>query len=335
MSRYPLDPLPYGWFHAAFSEDLGPADVEPLHMHDRHFVLWRDEEGEPHVMDAHCAHLGAHLGYGGRVEGCTIRCPFHAWRYDGTGQCVEIPYVEKAHRLAAVAAHPVVERNGMVWMWWHPDGEAPRWEVPEVPEWSDPGWTSEYVRQHWPIRTQWREVAENGIDLTHFHYLHGVATIPKLEFGDYDGPVWHSNSVHEVNTPLGRRRGNFEVKLHGPGFAWLRFGIEDLVEILFVITITPIDREHIDNRFSFLARHPVRDDVQDMAPALIQEVIDQVTDDVPIWENKITKDPPLLALGDGPIVKFREWASQFSAGDPGTAAGPATGQAPRSVAVAS
>ena len=47
-------------------------------------------------IDAFCPHLGAHLGYGGLVEESTIRCPFHAWRFDGTGACVEVPYVMPA-----------------------------------------------------------------------------------------------------------------------------------------------------------------------------------------------------------------------------------------------
>lgn len=313
MSLYPLDPLPFGWFHAAFAADLAPGDVRPLAALGEHFVLWRDEEGEPHVLDAYCAHLGAHLGYGGEVRGTTIRCPFHAWRYDGAGTCVEIPYSHKTHKLAGIRSHPVVERNGMLWLWWHPHGEPPAFDVPEVPEWSDPGWSDDYVRQHWRVKTGWREIAENGIDLTHFHYLHGVATIPQLEFASTEGPVWHSNATHEVHTPLGVRPSNFEVFFQGPGFAWLRFGIDDLVEILFLVTLTPVDEHVVDNRFSFLARHPCRDDVPDLAPALIQEVIDQVTDDVPIWEHKIVKDPPRLAKGDGPIMKFRRWAAQFSA----------------------
>lgn len=316
MSRYPLDPLPYGWFHAAFADDLGPGDVVPLAQHGEHFVLWRDDEGQAHVLDAYCAHLGAHLGYGGEVRGSTIRCPFHAWRYGGDGRCVEIPYSHKTHKLGDIRSHPVVERNGMIWLWWHPHGEPPLFQVPEVPEWSDPRWSDAYVRQHWRVKTGWREIAENGIDLTHFHYLHGVMTVPQLDFASTDGPTWHSNATHEVQTPLGQRPSNFEVRFEGPGFAWLRFGIEDLVEILFLVTITPINEHEVDNRFSFLARRPRRDDVPDMAPALIQEVIDQVTDDVPIWEHKIIKDPPRLAKGDGPIMAFRKWAAQFSVDRP-------------------
>jgi hypothetical protein len=122
----------------------------------------------------------------------------------------------------------------MVWFWWHPRGDAPLWDVPEVREWTDPDWSDDYVRHDWRIRTQWREVAENGVDLTHFHYLHGTATIPQLEFYEIRDHLWHSNSVQDINTPTGPRPANFEIQLHGPGCAWLRFGVDELVEILLL-----------------------------------------------------------------------------------------------------
>jgi 3-ketosteroid 9alpha-monooxygenase subunit A len=246
------------------------------------------------------------------VKGVTIRCPFHAWTYDAHGRCIEIPYSHQPYASATIVSYPVVERNGIVWIWWHPNGEPPTFDLPEVPEWRDPSWTDTYVRQHWRVQTQWREIAENGVDLTHFHYLHGVLSIPQLTFVSEEGPIWHSTATHEVHTPFGRRPSSFEVRFHGPGFGWLRFRIEDLAEILFLITISPIDANQVDLRFSFLSRRSVCDDLSDRGTALIQEVIDQVTADVPIWEHKIIKDPPMLAKGDGPIMSFRKWAAQFS-----------------------
>ncbi len=56
-------------------------------------MLFRAEDGAPHLLDAHCPHLGAHLAVGGKVEAECIRCPFHGWKFDGAdGTCVEIPY---------------------------------------------------------------------------------------------------------------------------------------------------------------------------------------------------------------------------------------------------
>jgi len=93
------------------------------------------------------------------------------------------------------------------------------------------------------------------------------------------------------------------------------------VEVVFAINITQIDEDHVTNRFSFLVRkEPLRADVHDMSDRLVQEILDQVSDDVPIWEHKIIKDPPRLARGDGPIMAFRKWTQQFSASDHGAPA---------------
>ena len=72
-----LPPYPRGWYTIADSDDLAPGDVLPIHAFGREFVVFRGEDGEAHVLNAHCPHLGAHLGHGGKVCGNQIRCPFH------------------------------------------------------------------------------------------------------------------------------------------------------------------------------------------------------------------------------------------------------------------
>lgn len=59
-------------------------------------AVFRGEDGEAHVLDAYCAHLGANLAVGGQVKGNCLECPFHGWQYSGSdGKCVKIPYAEK------------------------------------------------------------------------------------------------------------------------------------------------------------------------------------------------------------------------------------------------
>ena len=71
--RYPFSPFPNGWFQIAYSDELQPGDVIPVHAVGKHLVLFRTESGAPNVLDAYCPHLGAHLGYGGLIEGEVIR----------------------------------------------------------------------------------------------------------------------------------------------------------------------------------------------------------------------------------------------------------------------
>ena len=76
-------PIPNGWFAVAFSRDLVPGEVKRIRYFDEELVLFRTRSGQARVLDAYCAHLGAHLAEGGRVVGENLACPFHAWQYDG------------------------------------------------------------------------------------------------------------------------------------------------------------------------------------------------------------------------------------------------------------
>ena len=119
--RFPF-PVPNGWFAVAQSDDLSPGETKNVHYFGRDLVVWREEvSGQPHVVDVYCAHLGAHLGVGagspdshdpgpGTVVGACLQCPFHGWRYDGSGACIEIPYATSARipEKARVRAFPAV-----------------------------------------------------------------------------------------------------------------------------------------------------------------------------------------------------------------------------------
>lgn len=89
MRSYPM-PMPFGWFHVAWSDELPAKSPSPLFYFDPHLVAWRGEDGTPHVWDAVGPHLGAHLGGNATIEGDSIRCPMHSWQYDASGACVDV-----------------------------------------------------------------------------------------------------------------------------------------------------------------------------------------------------------------------------------------------------
>jgi nitrite reductase/ring-hydroxylating ferredoxin subunit len=121
-----------GWFPVGYSRELPAGGVEPIEHFGREMVLYRGEDGEAHVLDAHCRHLGAHLGYGGRVEGSAIRCPFHAWRWSAGGECDEIPYAPKIPAGATLRSWPVAEANELIFVWHGPPGTSPEDEIPRL-----------------------------------------------------------------------------------------------------------------------------------------------------------------------------------------------------------
>ena len=114
-----------GWYLVTWSADLERGEVKPLRYFGKDYVLFRCEDGRATLLDAHCPHLGAHLGYGGRVEGNDIICPFHAWRFGASGRCTEVPYASRIPPRAAVHAYRVQEHSGMIVAYFGGDGSAP------------------------------------------------------------------------------------------------------------------------------------------------------------------------------------------------------------------
>ena len=55
-------------------------------------VIYRTAGGVLRVVEPYCPHLGAHLGYGGKVQGEELVCPFHHFRFDASGACAATSY---------------------------------------------------------------------------------------------------------------------------------------------------------------------------------------------------------------------------------------------------
>jgi phenylpropionate dioxygenase-like ring-hydroxylating dioxygenase large terminal subunit len=308
--RFPF-PIPFGWFQVAYPEDLQPGEVTALTYWARELVLWRDHDGAFHLQDAYCPHLGAHLGVGGKVEGATLECPFHGWKFDGQGTCTNIPYSQRTNKRARVRTYPTIERNGFVLSWYHPDEAPPQWEIPIIDEIGDPGW-SDFYKSTYIIRTIPQEMSENGVDPAHFRYVHGTDEVAEMESYETDGPFSAMLSKQAYVTPRGVTHGRIDVWNYGPGFS--RIWFSGIVDALNIATTTPIDNERTQIRFNFTVRK--FDDermTSTVADAFVKEINKQVQEDTPIWENKAFLPVPALADTDGPIIKFRKWYSQFYA----------------------
>ncbi|MCU1353015.1 MAG: (2Fe-2S)-binding protein [Acidimicrobiales bacterium] len=292
--RYPY-PVPNGWFIVAESAELAPGDVRPLRYFDRDLVLFRTADGAPRVLDAHCPHLGAHLAVGGRVEGDCIRCPFHAWKLDGeSGACVEIPYGD-ATRIppkARARSYPTLERNHMIWAWYHANDGAPFYDVPEVPEFSDDDWSPILVRD-FEVRVSAQDMAENNVDFSHFRYVHGTEGIPEDEFVT-DGTYKRAVGMD----------GSFVREGFGLGLGVLRVASY----VTFLSSTTPIHAGRVHVRWIFTAPKANGEEAAERAASSFCAGVSQ---DIPIWENKIYRDPPIITKTEKLILEHRRWCQQF------------------------
>lgn len=304
--RFPF-PIPHGWFQVAWTSALAPGDVLPLRAFGKDFVLFRTVGGRAAMLDAYCPHLGAHLGHGGRVDGESIACPFHAFRFDTGGACVAVPYAKKVPPKAAIASHPVLEQDGLVFAWNGPPGAAPTFSLPRSAELASGAWTP-LETYTFRVRTHNQEIGENSVDRAHFRYVHGTADVPDSELA-VEGPVRRAVQRVRYTTPRGPVDGSIEVTAHGMGLTTTRF--RGIAETLLFISHLPIDGESVLSRFSFT--QPLGLAQTNVGRGVVREVVRQMEEDIPIWEHKRYLANPLLCDGDGPIAAYRRWAAQFYA----------------------
>lgn len=294
-------PVPNGWYAVAGSATLRDEPLAFIAV-ERHLVAYRDAGGRAHVLDAHCPHMGAHLG-GGRVEGDTLTCPYHGWRFGGDGACVRIPYSEgRIPQRACVRSYPVIEQDGLVLFWFHAGGAPPAYEVPRVREVDDPEWSGAHVFAD-ELVASLQDMAENNVDYTHFHFVHGREALDaSTSRFETDGPF---SSVVESFDSAGL---TFTRHTYGPGLAVLR--VPGVTTVL--TTTTPVDRRHVRLLWHF--HFPAG--VESAAQEVIEGVVGDhgLRADMPIWRDKVFRERPLLVKGDGPIAEFRRWYAQFYEG---------------------
>ena len=306
-------PIGRGWYLALYSEELPIGGVKALEYVGRQLAAFRGQDGQAALVDAHCPHLGAHLGVGGKVVGEALRCPFHGWEWERSGRCRLIPYSDRIPSGAQLRNYPVIERNGALWFWYDPAGAAPGFEVPLLPEWGDPEYGTQWGRYVWTIRTHPQDILENGIDFPHSLPVHGFDA-PRNPVSAFEGPLyrWGAETGKEIEL-LDRRRESFSfhVDTWGLGVSHVRY--RGLFSVVFQIGHTPVDEWTTRLTFSVLTRERDRRDPE-IASALRRYEADNVRtleQDFPIWENKCYRERPLLCEGDGPIQEFRRWARQF------------------------
>jgi phenylpropionate dioxygenase-like ring-hydroxylating dioxygenase large terminal subunit len=306
--RYPFG-IPYGWFQVAWSGDVGIGDVIPRYYFGRHLALWRDESGTVRLNDAFCPHLGAHFGYGGRVDGAELVCPFHGWQFDADGLNTLIPYGNRINQRARIRSYAVREIDQFVMAWYHPDDAEPLYEVEPPVEIGESDF-SEWTNVAFSVKAGCQEMAENSVDGPHFRYVHNTEVVPEIQSYDTDGARSHMRSVQRFPTPRGVVDGRIDVDNQGPGFSITRFS--GIVDTLLVGAAIPVDAVRSEVRFSFKTRS-LGDaaTTSTVGDAFVAEVCKQFEEDRPIWEHKAHVVRPALADTDPPFMKFRKWYAQF------------------------
>ncbi len=161
------------WHPVALAADLSAAPLA-VRLLGEDLVLWRGEAGEVHAWADRCPHRGARLSLG-RVVDCrgapALECPYHGWRFEADGHCVEVPalpaFVPPAtHRAATHAAR---EAHGMLWVRLADGGEdhgLPAFEA------EDDVRLRKLNCGPYEVQTSAPRLVENFLDMAHFGFVH-------------------------------------------------------------------------------------------------------------------------------------------------------------------
>ncbi len=158
------------WQPVALVEELeGKRPVRPVRLLGQDLVLFKDETGRYGLLDRDCPHRGADLAYGRREDG-GLRCAFHGWLFDVTGQCLQTPAEPEGSKLAQRVrqkSYPVVEKSGMLFAWL---GEGKPSAFPAFDCFVAPGTHTFAFKGR--LECNWLQALEVGIDPAHASYLH-------------------------------------------------------------------------------------------------------------------------------------------------------------------
>ena len=200
---------PAGSLLRRYWHPIGPAEEitaekpkKRLKILGEELVLFRDAQGRHGLVAEHCPHRAASLYYG-TVEDDGIRCPYHGWKFDVHGKCLEQPFEPAGSGFkekVCQTAYPVQEMAGLLFTYMGPN------PTPLLPRWDllvrEDGFRKIVVL---PVHNcNWLQTMENSVDPTHTYFLHahqfkarGMAggdyyyrPIEKLEFEEVRGPLW-------------------------------------------------------------------------------------------------------------------------------------------------
>ena len=318
--------FPRGWFMIAIADEVSDMP-KSVRFFGRDMVLFRGKaSGRLVLLDAYCPHQKVHLGKstksyivtreGGQVEGDSIRCPAHGWRFGPDGKCDDIPYsTHGIPKAACIKSHIVVEQAGCVWMWHDMENGLPNFDLPAFAEWdmTDQGWVrwTPVALGVIPIHPQ--EIVDNFADRAHFGPVHGCIDDRYFQ-NKYDGPMAYQyyGSGHRTMVDGGDLLET-DTYYTGPGIIMTE--ISGRYPARLMICHTPVDDGSSHCWFAQMSKTgehgPATDEEKAAAQTYHEQGLAAFEPDFELWQYKQAAINILQIPDDGPFHKGRIWYSQF------------------------
>ncbi len=189
--------IPNQWYAVMESKQVRNEPVGVTRMGEK-LIFWRENGGKVCCLRDKCPHRGVELSKG-RVAHGRIKCPFHGFEYDPSGQCTLVPANGRnalAPKALRASSYPTHEAHGFIWVWWGANPPASL-RPPRFFDDIDEGFTYATIHDHWVAH--YSRAIENQLDVVHVPFVHhntigrGVGTL-------VDGPglLWIDNDQFHI-----------------------------------------------------------------------------------------------------------------------------------------
>jgi 5,5'-dehydrodivanillate O-demethylase oxygenase subunit len=287
------------WQPVYVSEKLPRGRIVPVKILGEDLALYRGESGKAHLISNECPHrlTRLHIGW---IEGETLRCRYHGWRFDESGACVEQPAEPKpfCERVKKLASYPTHEAHGLIFAYMG-EGEAPPFRpVPGLEEGAKEGWTLSASAEMIPCN--YFQSAENIMDDVHVNFAHRDHLVNTAARPFIPTKTWGEE------TPFGltqyQERGGHTDKIHFlmPNHCTLAHPLRSARDdkpfwFKAIFWYVPIDDES-HYHFLIMVYHTKRRERPEATP--IHEEIEAILSGQKTWED-VAKHPNIIRIQDG------------------------------------
>jgi 5,5'-dehydrodivanillate O-demethylase oxygenase subunit len=299
--------------------------IKALRLLGEDLVVYRDKRGRYGVVAEQCPHRKASLAFG-RVDEEGIRCPYHGWKFDCAGKCLEQPAepVEGGFKdKIKHTAYPVQKLGGLLWAYLGPE---PR---PLLPRWDVLAWEhgKRWIEKHEIYNCNWLQPMENSVDPSHLYWLHGETAhlFEHMEHfeEEHNFTPFEYGIIKQRRTP-GKNRGETRMDQHPLVFPitlrhvfrtvktddllrhnlQIRVPVDDAHTQVYVVYFTPSESDHSpadgDTPWEYF---PIRDEQGEYR---LEHVLVQ---DAMAWETQgapTDRTQEHLGVGDAGIILLRK-----------------------------
>jgi 5,5'-dehydrodivanillate O-demethylase len=309
---------------AASGELTDEKPIKKVRCLGEDLVVYKDKSGGYGLVGEQCPHRLTSLAFG-MVDDEGIRCPYHGWKFDATGACLETPAEPQGSTLKdsiKQPAYPVRMLGGMLFGYLGAD------PAPALPNWDVLAWEhgKRWLQVHTILECNWLQCMENSVDPSHLYWLHGKTAHlanamdhyeEKHEFIDFEygimkrritpaqnageepkadqHPLLFPNTLRHVSQE--RDTGAFRHNLQ------FRMPVDDEHTQVFVAFFSPNDTDRSPcNEDAPVEQYNIRDDEGEYR-------LDQVlVQDAAAWENQgpvMDRSREQLGAADKGIAIFR------------------------------